>query len=72
MDKPEFPVTVNFLEDNSIWVLNTENELACNLEWFDSRDDEEHVSVIDAKGRLVRLKVEKLEVIDFFLEIEKR
>jgi hypothetical protein len=72
MDKPEFPITISFLEDSSAWILNSEDELANNLEWFDSRDDEEHASVIDARGRLVRLKVEKLEVIDFFLETEKK
>lgn len=40
-DKPSFPITVTFHEDGDTWVLDTKNELECNLEWFESRDPEE-------------------------------
>lgn len=72
IDKPKFPIKVHFHEDDTIWVLNNEEELASNLEWFDSHDSNENASVRDANGCFVRIKVESLEVIEFFLEGNKR
>jgi hypothetical protein len=71
--KPVFPIKVIFYEEDEdddidVWVLDNENELAWNLEWFDSRDPSENASVVDSLGRSVRLKVEKLNVVEFFLE----
>lgn len=66
--QPLFPIKVNFIEDNDEWILDDENEIASNLEWFDSRDPSENAYAIDSLGRRVRIKVEKLELIEFFLE----
>lgn len=61
--QPEFPIRVTFLDDGDEWVLDSIQELACSLEWFDSDDPEERVSVVDRKGRAVRIKVEALRVL---------
>lgn len=61
-DKPTYSITVTFQEDGDVWVLNTESEIANNLEWFDSRNPEEKATVIDKSKRKVTLVVEKLEV----------
>lgn len=60
--KPEFPITVLFHEDGEKWVLENEDQIACNLEWFDSADPEENSTVKDNRGRLIRLVVKKLEI----------
>ena len=60
--KPEFPITVRFEEDGEEWVLDTIHEIAGSLEWFDSDDPEERATVIDRRGRSVRLKVVQLDV----------
>ncbi len=65
---PEFPIKVFFMEDNDEWLLDSEDELASNLEWFDSRDKDENAQVTDSLGRSVRVKVEKLTLIEFHLE----
>ena len=67
-NSPEFPIKVTFFEDNDVWILNNEDELCTNLEWFDSRDKEENAKVEDHKGRLVRVKVEELKLLELFLE----
>ncbi|WP_447926997.1 hypothetical protein [Vreelandella sp. EE27] len=66
--KPVFPVTIAFEEDGDKWVLDNENQLASNLEWFDSRDPEQRAYALDGLNRRVRIKVEKLMLLDFFLE----
>jgi hypothetical protein len=65
--QPEFPITVTFHEDGEKWVLESAHELASSLEWFDSDDPDENADVVDALGRRVRLKVEKLKVLQFEL-----
>ncbi len=60
---PEYPIRVISHEDNEAWLLNNEVEVATNLEWFDSEDPEEQVTVTDNQGRPVRLIVKKLVVI---------
>ncbi len=65
---PVFPITVTFLEDGDKWILNNESELASNLEWFDSRDPDENAEIVDQLNRHVRVKVEKLVLIEFFIE----
>lgn len=62
--KPSFPLLVVFHEDNDRWVLNNIDEVAQNLEWFDSDDPDEQATVTDSLGRLVKLKVEALTVIE--------
>ena len=61
--KPKFPLTVIFHETNEKWILENEEDAACNLEWFDSEDPEERVTVTDSLGRPVRLKIEQLKVL---------
>jgi len=60
---PEYPIKVIFHEDNEEWLLSNEIEVATNLEWFDSQDPEERVTVTDNQGRPVLLIVKELEVI---------
>lgn len=64
---PEFPIRVRFREDGAEWVLDSFDELVSSLEWFDSDDPTEDVSVVDAKGRAVRVKVAALELRRFEL-----
>ncbi|EKO3828912.1 hypothetical protein NTE12_005387 [Vibrio harveyi] len=66
-NKPKFPISVTFLVDGEVWVLDNINELGSNLEWFDSSDPEEEALVKDAENRDVVLVVEKLEVKEFKL-----
>jgi len=60
--QPTYPVSVTFLEDNDVWVFNNEEDLACSLEWFDSRDPKENAIVKDKNEKLVTVVVEKLEI----------
>lgn len=60
--KPKLPFHVIF-EDGNRWVLNSYDEIACNLEWFDSNDEDDTTKVIDDLGRPVRLKIEALKII---------
>jgi hypothetical protein len=64
---PQYPLTVRF-EDGTSEVLDTPVEVAGTLEWFDTDDPSDtmtdtHGTVIDARGRPVRLKVEALEIV---------
>ena len=61
-DNPQFPLKVVFHEDQDEWTLATEDEAACNLEWFDSSSSDENATVTDSLGRKVHLVVEKLEM----------
>jgi hypothetical protein len=63
----EFPIMVTFHEGGDEWVLDSIDEVACSLEWFDSDDPDENASVIDGKDRPVRIKVEALRVLRFEL-----
>jgi hypothetical protein len=62
LDKPTFPITVTWHEDAEQESFRNEIDAACTLEWFDSRDPDSQVSVVDSVGRAVTLVVEKLEV----------
>lgn len=68
IQKPSFPLVIVFHEDNDRWTLNNLEEVAQNLEWFDSDDPDEQATVTDSKGRLVKLKVEALTVIECALK----
>ena len=61
-DKPIFPLIVHFHETGEKWVLDSMDDAACNLEWFDSEDPAERATVTDVLGRPVRLTVEQLLV----------
>lgn len=66
--KPQFPLTIFFEEEGEKCILEDEKDAACNLEWFDSDDPEEHAVVKDNQNRLVRLKVKELDVLVCELE----
>ena len=68
IQKPSFPLVIVFHEDNDRWTLNNLEEVAQNLEWFDSDDPDEQATVTDSEGRLVKLKVEVLTVIECALK----
>ncbi len=60
---PTFPLTVVW-DDGSIEVLQDIAEIETGLEWFDTDEiDGGPVTVTDAEGRPVRLKVEALELL---------
>lgn len=67
--KPKLPFHVIF-EDGNRWILNNDDEIACNLEWFDSNDEDDTTKVIDDLGRPVRLKIEALKII--YCELEEQ
>lgn len=59
---PEFPIQIKFA-DGDEWVLESQDEIAGTLEWFDSDDPDEGATVRDARGRHVHIKVVDLKVI---------
>jgi len=61
-EKPEFPIKVTWHEDAEHEFFKNEIDAACTLEWFDSRDKDAAVSVVDNQGKPVTLVVEQLEV----------
>lgn len=61
--EPQFPLTVTFHEDGEVWVLSDLMDAARNLEWFDSEDAEERVTVVDCLGRAVLVKIDSLQVV---------
>ena len=60
--KPEFPLHIKF-DDGEEWILETIEEVECNLEWFDTDDDDKSALVFDNYGKSVRLKVEALKLL---------
>ena len=62
MIKPTFPIKVFFHEDGTEWVLNNEDELCSNLEWFDSNDPNEKASITDNNGKEIFVVIEALEL----------
>ena len=51
-----------FLEDGEEWIHENKQELAYNLEWFNSEDPEEKALVTDKQGRAVTLVIEELQI----------
>ena len=68
---PVFPLKVAF-DDGETWVLATAEEVAENLEWFDSEDGDRSVTVVDAQGRPVRLHVEAFQIIRCEVEDDRQ
>lgn len=64
---PQYPITVT-LEDGTVWRFENEDELACSLEWCNTRD-EEGVSAVDAMDRKTTVVVEAFKVV--VLEVEE-
>lgn len=65
MTEPEFPLTVTFHKDSDAWVLATVDELVAAVPWFDSDDPSQAATVTDARGRLVRLKIDNQLLLAF-------
>ena len=63
MDRPEYPLTVSFLDDGSSEICADAGQLAGALEYFDSAAPDETVRITDRQGRAVRVKVERLQVL---------
>jgi len=64
---PEFPLTISYHSDGNAWAFETAEELLSALDWFDSDDPAERASVMDARGRLVRLKLQNGQLLVFEL-----
>ena len=60
-DQPVFPLTVTYA-DGQRTTVDDIADAECNLEWLDTDDLKEPVTVLDKLGRRVRLKVEALAV----------
>ena len=61
MSAPRFPLRITS-SDGEEEVAKNHDELAVALEWFDSDRSDGTVQVVDADGRLVRVRVEALRV----------
>ena len=64
---PEFPLTISYHSDANAWTFETADELLSSLDWFDSDEPAERASVVDARGRLVRLKLQNGQLLVFEL-----
>ena len=64
---PEFPLTISYHGDGNAWTFESADELLSTLDWFDSDDPAERASVMDARGRLVRLKLQHGQLLVFEL-----
>lgn len=60
---PEFPLTITYHSDANAWTFETADELLSSLDWFDSDDPAERASVVDARGRVVRLKLQNGQLL---------
>jgi len=63
----KYPITVKFHEDNTEWIIE-KDDLGNELEWFDSEDPKENVTVIDAQNRELITKIIKLELVYIYLK----
>lgn len=59
---PVFPLTVIFAGGERLSV-DSVNDAECNLEWLDTEDNGEPVTVVDRLGRPVHLKIEALRIV---------
>jgi len=70
LDKPEYPIKVIFFNGGEECVYKNEEEMVCDLEFFDSEDNdpEDATLVTDGRGREVILKIESLDLLKFELK----
>ncbi len=59
--KPVFPLCIR-TEEGVEEVVNSEEELATSLEWFDSTKSDGSVVITDALGRPVVLRIDAMEI----------
>ncbi len=62
-DLPVYSIKVLFRKTGEEWILNSDVELACNLEYHDSDKDHGDITVTDSLNREVAVKIEGLEVV---------
>ncbi len=60
--EPVFPLTVVFA-DGKTETVESVNDAECNLEWLDTEDEDEPVTVLDRLDRPVHLKIEALRML---------
>ena len=63
LGQPLYPLTIRWPTSESE-VFQTESDVECNLEEFDSERVSSNAPVFDSLGRPVRLKVRALEIIE--------
>lgn len=66
-DHPQYPLRVTFSDGETV-VVEDEVDAVRNLEWLDTEDPEDPVTVVDRLGRPVRLRMEFLEIKEFALK----
>lgn len=67
VERPEFPLRISFA-DGSTEVFDNEEDVRLNLEWLDTDDQDDPVTVVDRLGRRVRLKIKFLEIQEFAVD----
>lgn len=65
--EPEFPITITRHEDGDAWTFENPGELVSAIDLFDSDDPAQRASVTEARGRLVRLRVQNAQLVTFEL-----
>ncbi|MEH6434091.1 hypothetical protein [Massilia sp. DD77] len=68
-DSPRFPVTITF-DDGDVWILDDVGQIGTNLEYFDSEDEDDSLTIVDAFWRPIRVLVRDLQVLIFELKVE--
>ena len=63
----EFPITITRHDDGDAWTFENPGELVSAIDLFDSDDPAQRASVTEARGRLVRLRVQNGQLITFEL-----
>lgn len=61
-EQPLFPLTVTFA-DGEKQSVDSITDAEHNMEWLDTEDDDEPITVLDRLGRPVRLKIEALNIV---------
>lgn len=60
---PEFPLTITTHRDGDAWTFETADDLVDAIDTFNSTDPSYAASVIDGRGRLVRLVIENRRIV---------
>jgi hypothetical protein len=68
MNTPVFPVTFHWLKSGEAEVLESLEDIACNIENFDSDAAADEAIVTDARGRRVRIRLVLLDIEVFELQ----
>lgn len=59
-EKPKFPLHA-VIDEDTTWILENKDEVACNLEWCDTRVEDE-IEIYDSLGRRVILVIKALGI----------